>query len=247
MSALIVRLRLGCGPSAIGRLVIAEWVDSVKRVFRRTRSHVFQERREVVAPSRAHRDADAAIVLVGARRLRMAARDHASPRRVLGAVAASEFAVATVKSRAIGLLVAAATLRVAVRQVFAFLGRALAAITETQPIRSAVSARRLTDDGEFAEPLPDQVCGIAAGMLSHLRALLFPPQAATALRRVAKVGARDDRAAATIASTDPRGRRARTNALNHGETSESMTAQVLQRITHSNRLYNIHSLEIGCV
>lgn len=146
-------------PSTIGRFVIPEGVDPVKREPVRAWSHVCEEGREVVTPFVAHGDATTAVKTEIGARLGVAAALHVAPRSVFSRLcAALAAAVGHAALGAVSALHAAATARVAVREVFAHLHGFCAAVTATAPEASWVVGPRLAVNYyQFAEDLPRQV------------------------------------------------------------------------------------------
>lgn len=137
ISACISRLLIRGLPTAIPRLVISVVVFATDRMSQgRTAAHVFQKRRETIAPFLAHLDATAAIVLVSCR-----IRSMASVFGVLPSGVFSRFVIAMLRHLFLGGLItkAAAALRFRERKAAAFYFSEYPAGATTYPINMSAS------------------------------------------------------------------------------------------------------------
>ena len=146
-------------PSAVAWLVVAEWVNAVNGEVRRAWSHVSVELRKALAPSVAHGHTARSVEAVIAGRWRQAARLHRTPNGVFAAMVGTGDggSVLRIASRAHGLLVATARLRVAARQVFAHLHGGLSAIAAAAPEGAGVVLGFAVKDEQLTEALARQV------------------------------------------------------------------------------------------
>lgn len=245
MSAFVVCLRDCVRPSAILRLVIAEWIDPIKRMFRRTRSKVFQEGEEVISPLSADRHALFSIMPVATARRRVTARDHRSPRPILGSVDSGHFFILAMQSGAIGFLVAAAALRVTAQQIFAVLQSLRTTVASAFPKGAAAFWRATAfENSQLAEASPCQLGEIRTSHSLHLRALLFSSQTTAAFGRISQACARHFSADAAIATTNPTRRMNVWNAGADNQPPEPLPNKVLESIRHFINISN-NSLQLG--
>lgn len=246
MPPLIVSLNLGRRPTAVLWFVLSEWINAIERVFRRPRTHVFQERSEIVTPARADRNATSTVVLKMRRALGVAAGDHRSPCPVFSPVLSSELLILPMKTGAILALVAAAALRITVEQVLPFFHRALAAVTLTGPTRAPFTARRQVDHGELAESLTNQIGPIESTERSHLLLLLFSAQAPAALNVAAlKVPAGSNMNLPAFAAAEPMRSNVAGYAGHHRQSAKLTTDEVHAAIWHLPSIsYNSRQLQV---
>lgn len=146
VTALVIRLFFPSRPSAVARFVVTVGIDAIQCVCRWAWSHVSQERGEVVAPFRAHRDPSPAVVLVMRNALVEAARFCRTP-RTIGARAAvfleprASFAVFQLSLGAPFRMEAATTARQSTLKARANNNGRAAAFTLTSPCGFASESR----------------------------------------------------------------------------------------------------------
>lgn len=153
-STLAVALVSEVGPAAITRFVIAATVDAVNRLSGRSRSHVAQKRREIIAPFVAHPDAECAIAWVTDIARIVTTVLCASPRFVF-ARRLFTFCVACMtvpQPRLCGGSQAATTLRLARAKSCSVNVVNCAAVATAQPIRVAGISHALDSPASYLAP-----------------------------------------------------------------------------------------------
>jgi hypothetical protein len=161
MSPLIHSLRSPRRPAAISWLVIAAWVNAVKRQIVGAVAHVGKEVRVTGAPSFTDGNALTSVPLVVALLRVVAAFVHASPRSVgAGEFAARSASVSSlwITGSACGDLNATARSRVSVAEIFAHLGRRGPAVTKADPIGASVGLVEIAaENDQLSEPLAGEI------------------------------------------------------------------------------------------
>ena len=168
MTPQIPVLFLPCRPAAILRLVVASWIDAVKRHSGWAWPHIGEEHAEVCAPSVAHRDALPAVEPVITRARCVATALHGAPNGVFARALRIGATVARIAGRSIGALFAPARPRVAVQQVFAHLDGRLPAVAEATPECARIGAWLSADDSQLAESLAGQILHLGQWHVSIL-------------------------------------------------------------------------------
>jgi len=187
------------GPSTVARLVVSFWIDAVERQAFWTTAHVFNEGGEVISPAITDGHASRAVKPIVRGRHDVAARLHTAPRNVFAPVSDWHVIVFVIALRSVFILLASATLRVAVQQILSHLHRALSAVALTQPV-TAPNSLCWGDYEQASEALSYQGGAIEASQRAHLRLLLFAPQTSATLHIAAvQIASRCDVFVAAIA------------------------------------------------
>jgi hypothetical protein len=148
----IHRLFFGCGPSAIGRFVVAAIVDAVKAVPDRSRSHISEKVYETISPSLTNCNAASAPVFEIGGAWIQAARFHSAPRLVFGAFSPCCTPMYQMSVGGHFTVDAAATGRVTVNKVATGHSHLTPTITLTEPVNTVwmLGSKQHGESAKFA-------------------------------------------------------------------------------------------------